>query len=102
MSYMCVTTINEKRGRELKESKGAWVGLDGGKGMGGSVAIILSSQKENKKWEWGEERTAEGLIEVKAETKAARADEDPPAGDENHVWENQPPSPPVNAVPVKQ
>lgn len=62
------------------------MGLDRGKGMGGSGTIILSSQKGKKKREWGEERTAEGLIEVKAETKAARADEDPPAGDENHVW----------------
>lgn len=72
MSYMCVTIINEKKGRELKESKGcAWVGLDGGKGIGGRDTIILSSQKGKKKWELGEEQTAEGPLEIKAETKAA-------------------------------
>lgn len=48
------------------------MGLDGGKGLGGSDTIILSSQKGKKKWKWGEEQTAEGPLEIKAETKAAK------------------------------
>lgn len=83
MSYVYVTTMR-KEDMNGKRARGARVGLDGGKGMGGSDTIIYHLKK--KKMGGGEEQIAKGLIEIKAETKATRADEDPPAGDENHVW----------------